>query len=360
MITTIVAFIIVLGILIFFHELGHFLVAKASGVMVLKFSLGFGPALLKKKIGETEYMLSAFPLGGYVKMLGEGKKSDGDEIIMPEDPSRSFEGKPLRIKAAIVAAGPLFNLFLAFLIYVLISWIGIPTLSPVIGEVQDKTPAYNAGLMKGDRIISINSREIKAWDDIPLIMSENKADKLDIVILRSGTQFKVQVKPLMTKAKNIFGENIDHPIIGISSAGEVFTKRYGPISGLQYGFNQCWWVIKMTGIAFSKIIKGTIPIKESLGGPIMIAQVSGKSFKTGLLPFIGLIAFISINLAIINILPIPVLDGGYILIFIIEGIIRRPLNDKPKEIAQQIGLFLLILLMLFAFYNDIARIFAGK
>ena len=359
MITTIVAFIIVLGILIFFHELGHFLVAKASGVMVLKFSLGFGPALLKKKIGETEYMLSAFPLGGYVKMLGEGKQN-GDEMIIPVDPLRSFEAKPLKIKAAIVAAGPLFNLVLAFLIYVLVSWIGIPTLSPVIGEVKGKTPAYDAGLMKGDRIISINSKPIKAWDDIPLIMSENKTGKLDIVILRSGTQFKVQVKPLITKAKNIFGENIDHPIIGITASGELFTTRYGPISGLQYGFNQCWWVIKMTGIAFSKIIKGTIPIKESLGGPIMIAQVSGKSFKAGLLPFIGLIAFISINLALINILPIPVLDGGYIFIFLIEGIIRRPLNDRPKEIAQQIGLFLLIMLMLFAFYNDIARIFVGK
>ena len=124
--------------------------------------------------------------------------------------------------------------------------------------------------------------------------------------------------------------------------------------------NQCWWVVKMTGIAFGKIIEGTVPVKESLGGPIMIAQVSGKSFKAGLLPFLGLIAFISINLAIINILPIPVLDGGYILIFLIEGILRRPLKDKPKEIAQQIGLFLLILLMLFAFYNDIARIIAGK
>jgi regulator of sigma E protease len=359
MITTILAFIILLGILIFFHELGHFLVAKASGVMVLKFSLGFGPALLKKKIGETEYMISAFPLGGYVKMLGEGKQN-GDEIIIPADPSRSFEAKPLRIKAAIVAAGPLFNLVLAFLIYVLVSWIGIPTLSPVIGEVKEKTPAYDAGLMKGDRIISINSKTIKAWDEIPLIMSENKTGKLDIVILRSGTQFKIQVNPLITKAKNIFGESIDHPIIGITASGELFTTRYGPISGVQYGVTQCWWVIKMTGIAFSKIIKGTIPIKESLGGPIMIAQVSGKSFKAGLLPFIGLIAFISINLALINILPIPVLDGGYILIFLIEGIIRRPLNDKPKEIAQQIGLFLLIMLMLFAFYNDIARIFVGK
>jgi regulator of sigma E protease len=359
MITTILAFIILLGILIFFHELGHFLVAKASGVMVLKFSLGFGPALIKKKVGETEYMISAFPLGGYVKMLGEGKQN-GDEMIIPADPTRSFEAKPLRIKAAIVAAGPAFNLVLAFLIYVLVSWIGIPTLAPVIGEVQGKTPAYDAGLMKGDKIISMNSSPVREWEDIPSIMLKNMTGKLNIIIERTGIQFKVEVKPKVIKAKNLFGEEISRPLIGISPSGETFITRYGPISGLGYGLNQCWWVVKMTGLAFSKIIEGTIPIRESLGGPIMIAQVSGKSFKAGLLPFIGLIAFISINLAIINILPIPVLDGGYILIFLIEGILRRPLNDKPKEIAQQIGLFLLILLMLFAFYNDIARIFTGK
>ncbi len=359
MITTVVAFIILLGILIFFHELGHFLVAKISGVMVLRFSLGFGPALIKKKIGETEYMISAFPLGGYVKMLGEGKQN-GEEMLVPADPARSFDSKPLKIKAAIVAAGPAFNLFLAYFIYVLVSWIGIPTLSPVIGEVQEKTPAYDAGLMKGDKIVSINSNPVREWEDIPGIMSNNQTGKLNIIIERSGTQFKVEVKPKIASAKNIFGENINRPIIGISPSGEIFITRYGPISGLGYGINQCWWVVKMTGIAFAKIIEGTVPVKESLGGPIMIAQVSGKSFKAGLLPFLGLIAFISINLAIINLLPIPVLDGGYILIFLIEGIIRRPLKDKPKEIAQQIGLFLLILLMLFAFYNDIARIIAGK
>jgi regulator of sigma E protease len=359
MITTVVAFIILLGILIFFHELGHFLVAKASGVMVLKFSLGFGPALIKKKIGETEYMISAFPLGGYVKMLGEGKQN-GEAALIPADPSRSFDAKPLKVKAAIVAAGPFFNLALAFFIYVLVSWIGIPTLSPVIGEVQEKTPAYDAGLMKGDKIVSINSSPVREWEDIPGIMSNNQTGKLNIIIERAGTQFKVEVKPRIVSAKNIFGENINRPLIGISPSGETFITRYGPISGLGYGINQCWWVVKMTGIAFGKIIEGTVPVKESLGGPIMIAQVSGKSFKAGLLPFLGLIAFISINLAIINILPIPVLDGGYILIFLIEGIIRRPLKDRPKEIAQQIGLFLLILLMLFAFYNDIARIIAGK
>ena len=359
MFITIIAFVIVLGILIFFHELGHFLVAKANGVGVLKFSLGFGPALLKKRFGETEYLLSALPLGGYVKMLGEDEQGDKD-ILTHIDPAKSFSAKPLKVKAAIVAAGPGFNLVLAVLIYTLIAWVGIPTLSPVIGTIQDKSPAYTAGLMNGDRIISIDSTPIKAWDEIPGLLERSGAKPVDVIIERSGTQFRVHVTPQLKKDKNIYGETVTHPIIGISPAGDTFNTRYGPLSGIGYGFSQTWWVIKVTGIAFSKIASGAINLKESLGGPIMIAQVSGKTFKAGALPFLALIAFISINLAIINILPIPVLDGGYLMIFLIEGITGKPIKDRPREIAQQIGLFLLILLMLFAFYNDIARIIAGK
>lgn len=356
---TLLAFIIVLGILIFFHELGHFLLAKANRVGVLKFSLGFGPAIIKKRIGETEYMLSALPLGGYVKMLGEeqnGKEEEPTHI----DPAKSFANKSLPAKAAIVAAGPIFNLVLAVLIYTVIAWVGIPTLSAKIGEIQEKSPAYTAGLMQGDRIVSINGVPIKAWEDIPTVLEKAGSKPVNLIIERYATQFSVQVQPQLRTDKNIYGEPVTHPIIGISPAGETFTTRRGPLEGIGYGFSQSWWVIKVTGIAFGKIINGTINIKESLGGPIMIAQVSGKSFKAGALPFFALIAFISINLALINILPIPILDGGYLLLFLIEGITGKPLKDRPREIAQQIGLFLLILLMLFAFYNDIMRLIAGK
>ncbi|HQP30902.1 MAG TPA: RIP metalloprotease RseP, partial [Deltaproteobacteria bacterium] len=172
MFITIVAFIIVLGILIFFHELGHFLVAKANGVGVLKFSLGFGPALVKKRFGETEYMISALPLGGYVKMLGEDEHGD-KEIVTHIDPAKSFSAKPLKVKAAIVAAGPGFNLVLAVLIYTVIAWVGIPTLSPTIGTIQDKSPAYAAGLMSGDRIISIGTTPIKSWEEIPGLLEKS-------------------------------------------------------------------------------------------------------------------------------------------------------------------------------------------
>lgn len=353
--TTIIAFIIVLGILIFFHELGHFLLAKANGVGVLKFSLGFGPALIKKRFGETEYRLAMLPLGGYVKMLGEDQEDNGD-VITHIDPAKSFAAKSLPVKAAIVAAGPIFNLVLAVLIYIVIAWIGIPTLSAKIGDIQAKSPAYAAGLLKGDRIVTINGAPIKAWDEIPAQFEKSGARPVDLIIERYDRQFSVQVKPQMRTDKNIYGEPVAHPIIGISPSGETFITRRGPIEGIGYGFSQTWWVIKVTGIAFGKIINGTINVKESLGGPILIAQVSGKTFKAGAMPFFALIAFISINLALINIMPIPILDGGYLLLFLIEGITGKPLKDRPREIAQQIGLFLLILLMLFAFYNDIMRI----
>ncbi|HPI94083.1 MAG TPA: RIP metalloprotease RseP [Deltaproteobacteria bacterium] len=355
---TILAFIIVLGVLIFFHELGHFIVAKASGVGVLKFSLGFGPALLRKRIGETQYQVAAFPLGGYVKMLGEDP--DDKDQLTHIDPKRSFSHKPLPIKAAIVFAGPFFNFILAVVVYTVIAWVGVPYLLPVVGEVQKASPADKAGMLAGDMIRTIGKKPVQGWDDVAAVLQETGAAKgVEIEVLREGKVFVLHVTPTMNKAKNLFGEEISRPMIGIAVGDVTAVKRYGPISGIGYGFSQCYHIVELTGVAFAKMIKGSISVKESLGGPILIAQVSGQTFKAGLLPFVSLIAFISINLAIINLLPIPVLDGGHILLFLIEGVTGKPVEGKPREIAQQIGLFILIMLMLFAFYNDIVRIFKG-
>lgn len=355
--TTVLAFIILLGILIFFHELGHFLLAKANRVGVLKFSLGFGPAILKKRIGETEYRLSIFPLGGYVKMLGE---DPDQEDTLPIDPQKSFTNKSLGAKASIVAAGPVSNLVLAIIIYTIIAWIGIPAFAPVVADVQEDSPAYHAGLLSGDTILSIEKNPIKTWDDISLIVQEVGAGKaVEMEIEREGTIFTVLVSPVITKAQNIFGEEIDRALIGITRTDTIITQHFGVIGGISYGFGQSYRIIELTGIAFWKIVNGTIDIKKSLGGPIMIADVSGQTLKAGALPFLSLIAFISINLVLINLLPIPILDGGHLLFFIIEGITGRPVEGRPREIAQQIGLFLLVLLMLLAFYNDITRIMSG-
>ncbi|MCD6570858.1 MAG: RIP metalloprotease RseP [Deltaproteobacteria bacterium] len=352
------AFLIVLGILIFFHELGHFLVAKANKVGVLKFSLGFGPAILKRRIGETEYRLSAIPLGGYVKMLGE---NESEEEITHIDPKRSFAKKRLISKASIVAAGPIANFVLAFAIYCIIAWIGLPAILPIIGEIQKGSPAYNAGLLKGDKIMSIDGTQIDSWQSIsPIIQGAGEDKTIDITIERGSRTFIIHVRPKITKMKNIFGEEVDKAVIGISPSGDIKMERLGPIGGIQYGLTQTYKVIEITCIALWKILNGTINIKESIGGPIMIAQVSGQTFKAGLLPFFSMIAFISINLALINLLPIPILDGGHLLLFLIEGITGKPIEGKPREIAQQIGLFVLILLMVFAFYNDIIRIISNR
>lgn len=357
--TTLFAFVIVLGILIFIHELGHFLLAKINGVGVLKFSLGFGPAIVKKRVGETEYLISAIPLGGYVKMLGEG--SAPEEELAPMDPAKSFARKSLGARALIVAAGPAFNLLLAIVIYMVIGWSGIPTIPPVVGEVMDGTPAEAAGLMPGDRIVSIQGNPVQSWEDISLIMQESEAgENVQLVIERGGTNYTVNATPVMIKDKNLFGEEIERPMVGISRSEEVVMKRLGFFSGIGYGFSQTWRVIELTGIGVWKMIDGTLDIRDSLGGPILIAQVSGETFRAGLLPFFSMIAFVSINLFLINLLPIPVLDGGHILLFGIEAVIGKPVEGRPREIAQQIGLFLLILLMVLAFYNDLARLFQGR
>lgn len=356
--TTILAFVIVLGVLIFFHELGHFIVAKASGVGVLKFSLGFGPALIRKRIGETQYQVAAFPLGGYVKMLGEDP--DDKDQLSHIDPRRSFSHKRLPVKAAIVFAGPFFNFILAVFVYTAIAWVGVPYLLPVVGEVQKESPAEKAGMLAGDTIKTIAKKPVQGWDDVAATLQEKgAAGSVEIEVLREGKIFVLHVTPSMSKAKNLFGEEITRPMIGITVGDATATRRYGPIGGIGYGFSQCYHIVELTGIAFAKMIRGTISVKESLGGPILIAQVSGQTFKAGVLPFVSLIAFISINLAIINLLPIPVLDGGHLLLFLIEGVTGRPVEGKPREVAQQIGLFILIMLMLFAFYNDIVRIFKG-
>ncbi len=355
---TILAFIIVLGILIFIHELGHFLMAKASGVGVLKFSLGFGPALIRKRFGETEYQLAMFPLGGFVKMLGEDP--DDKDQLSHIDPKKSFSHKPLKIKASIVFAGPFFNFLLAVLIYTAVAWAGVPYLLPVVGGVQKDSPADKAGLLKNDMIQTIDRKKVSAWDDVSSTLQASKAGRsIEIEVIRDSKVFVVHVTPVVTKGKNMFGEQITRPMIGISASDKTAIKRYGPLSGIGYGFGQCYKIVELTAVAFGKMIKGSISVKESLGGPILIAQVSGQTFKAGLLPFVSLIAFISINLAIINLLPIPVLDGGHLLLFLIEGITGKPVEGRPREIAQQIGLFILIMLMLFAFYNDITRIFKG-
>ncbi len=352
---SIVSVIILLGVLIFVHELGHFSVAKYFGVGVLKFSLGFGPRLISKKIGETEYVLSAIPLGGYVKMLGE---SENEEELPPEDKKRSFQEQTALRKIAIVAAGPLTNFIFAILAFAVVYAAGVPVSTSRIGDVQKDSAAFEAGIRSGDVIIAINDMEISHWSELVNAVSRSNGGQIRISIDREGGTFDVDVAPRPVKSKNIFGEEINAYRIGIGISDETVIVKQGPVGALYAGVEQTWGWTKLTCLGIVKIIQGVVSPKE-LGGPILIAQMAGSQVRKGFLPFIFLMAVLSVNLGVLNFLPIPVLDGGHLCFFLIEAVTGKEVNMKWKEMSQQVGFFLLMLLMIFVFYNDIARILSN-
>ena len=351
--TNIFAFIIVLGVLIFFHEFGHFLIARLFGVGVEKFSLGFGPRLIGKKIGITDYRLSAIPLGGYVKMVGE----EPDAEIDPADLSVSFTHKHVVKRMLIVAAGPVFNILLAILIFFGIFWAsGKFIMKPSVGSVRAGSPAEAAGLAKGDLITVINGTEINSWDEMAEIINASEGNSLNLAVRRQESTLDFSITPEKVPTQNIFGENIQRYVIGITASGDTYSKDLNLMEAVGESLTQSYRVIELMVVIISKLIKGDIST-DTLGGPIMIAQMAGDSAKAGVGSLIFFIALISINLAIINLLPIPVLDGGHLLFFFIEAVKGSPVSIKVREVAQQVGLFILILLMILVFYNDITRIF---
>jgi len=350
---SIFSLIIVLGVLIFFHELGHFLVARVLGVGVERFSLGFGPKLVGKKIGITEYRISAIPLGGYVKMVGESPDSELDIRDIPI----SFTHKHVLKRILIVAAGPFFNILLAMIIFFGIFQIsGLLILKPGIGDVNEGSPAYMAGLKKDDLVVSIDSVDISSWEDMANAIMASKGKTLAISVLRGDTILTKNVTPEVKKIENIFNEDVDRYVIGITASGEIFKKDLNFFQAFSESINQTYQITALTIKGLVKLFQGTVSPK-TLGGPIMIAQVAGQQAKEGVVNLIFFIALISINLAILNFLPIPVLDGGHLLFFFIEAIKGSPVSVKVREISQQAGIFVLILLMIYVFYNDIARVF---
>ncbi|HZA55449.1 MAG TPA: RIP metalloprotease RseP [Candidatus Udaeobacter sp.] len=340
-----------LGVLIVFHEFGHFLLAKLSGVGVLTFSVGFGPKLWVKKKGETEYALSAFPLGGYVKMVGE----DPEEEVQQSDIERSFAHKGLLTRIAIVAAGPGFNLLLAIiLLMVVFLFYGVPVLSTQVGGVEPGSPAARAGIRKGDVIVSLNDQAVREWDELSRGIKESQGKPLSVRIRRDSEDVTVTVEPAKKEGRNIFGETRDEWVIGIGS--QVSIEKGNPGLAIVRAFQQTYDYSKLTLLALYKMIKGDVS-PRNLGGPILIAQMAGQQAQEGLGSFLAFIAVLSINLGVLNLLPIPVLDGGHLLFFLVESVIGRPVAVKHREMAQQVGIFLLMLLMIYAFYNDIARFF---
>ncbi len=354
-----ISFIIVLGVLIFVHEFGHFITAKLLKVKVLKFSLGFGKALFAKQFGETEYLISYLPLGGYVKMFGE---QPGEEIPAALRP-RSFSTRPIWHRFLIVLAGPVFNLLFALLVFSLIYFsTGIPEQIPgtQIGQVEAKSAADLAGITPNDTVVAINGLQTIKWHDVAELVNSSKGRELIISIQRDDKLIELHAKPKLSEVKNIFGETVEKRyLLGISKKDDYVYKKTGLIGALKAGISQTWSFIYLTIMSLVKIIERVVPASE-MGGPILIANMAGQQMQAGWTNLFSFMAVLSVNLGIINLFPIPILDGGHLAFFTIEAMRRKPLSLQTQEVMQQIGVVLLGTLMVFVFYNDITRLFINS
>ncbi len=444
---TFILFILVLGPLIFFHELGHFLVARLFGVGVEKFSLGFGPRLLGKKIGRTDYRLSLIPLGGFVKMVGDEPNSE----LPPEDIPYSFTHKPVGQRSLIVFAGPFFNALLALAIFWGILYFhGIASIQPVVRNIDPNSPAAKTALKLDDRIEAIDNTPVASWRDINAIFDLSKGDPVTLHVIRQGDVLQVEMVPQKAVYTDVYGDDVPYYDFGISGVAEplaivgevmkdmpafkaelregdrvlsiddrkirywkemqeIVTASEGKVLrfGVQRGDNtlsidiipelvkdrnlagissknyrigirppdlvpdedkmtiqltfgqslaQSFKILAQVTGSFFDFLKNAFKGKvsrELVGGPIRIAQMAQQSAQMGIVELFSFVAAISLQLAILNLLPIPVLDGGHLLFYSIEAIKRGPLSMRARETAQQIGLFLLLLLMIFVIYNDI-------
>lgn len=350
----IIAFIVVLAVLIFVHELGHFLVARACRVRVLTFAIGFGTTVFSRKRGHTEYAIKAVPLGGYVRMFGE----DDQEEMSEEDKTVSFSHKAVWQRMAIVFAGPLFNMLTAALIFCGVSLAGVTVLTSQVGEVQEGSAAQVAGMMPDDVITSIGGQTVTDWEQIRPVIQELGGSTLSMTVRRGEEVKTLTITPKKSESQNIFGEPVQAWLLGISPKGTTDVRHYGPVTAIRKGLERTYEITSLTVIGIVKLVQRAIP-SDTIGGPILIAQMAGEYAEAGMTSILLFVAVLSVNLGILNLLPIPVLDGGHLVFLTAEAIMRRPVSVRVREVAQQAGLFALLALMAFAFYNDIMRIITG-
>lgn len=352
---SLISFIFVLGVLVFVHEFGHFLFAKLFGVRVLKFSLGFGGKLVSKKWGETEYLISAFPLGGYVKMFGEHQEEEIDQA----EQARSFSHKTVWQRFCIVAGGPVFNLLFAVVLFFgMYTLTGLPEMvdTTEIGEVSKGSAAELAGINPGDIVQSINGQETTSWLHVSEIIKESGGKEVVLVVDRQGESISIVAQPRMETIKDDFGvDKGERYLLGISIRKIYKYNNISFLKALEASFITTWRASEVIVIGIKKMIERVIPASE-LGGPIRIAVIAGEQMEVGWFNLFYFMGVLSVNLGILNLLPIPVLDGGHLVFLTIEGIRRRPLSDWAMEASQRVGIFLLLALMVFVFYNDIKMI----
>ena len=343
--------VLAISFLIFFHELGHFLVARMLGVKVNTFSIGFDEKIYTKNIGGTDYCLSAIPIGGYVELKGQ---DDTDPKAKNYDADSYNVLSPIK-RIYILFAGPFFNFILAFFIYILLGFIGVEKQAPSIGYIDKGSAAASAGLMKNDKILAINGIKITEWDEI----SKNVELKPSVILIdRNGTQMTINLTPKIGETINPFNEKVQRPLIGIRSNGEVIKIYHTGLESLKFAFGETIEASKLIFKSFTKLVSGAVPLKE-VGGILQIADVTSKAAQISVSVLLLITALISVNLGVFNLFPIPALDGGHILFNLYELVFRREVNERVLVVLTYCGWALLLGIMVLATFNDIMRLSGG-
>lgn len=339
--------LIIFGLLIFVHEFGHFIVAKLVGVRVEEFSIGMGPKAFSLKKGDTLYSIRILPIGGYVKMTGESGLEEEDDLAK-DDPKR-FNNKTVAERAGVIIAGPLMNFILAVVLFSLIFvFIGIPYATTEIGEVLENSPAEIAGLKSGDMIVAINGQEVSEWSEMVEIIHTNPERELYFTIERGQTKYGINITPKLDKENNV-------GLIGITPGQSGF-KKENPFKAIILGLNRTVEILIFTVIALVDMIAGKMGMGE-VTGPVGIVKLIGESAKVGFIYLVNLTALISINLGLLNLLPIPALDGSKLIFLGIEAIRGKPVDARKENFVHIIGFALLMTLMLFITYRDVVKLF---
>lgn len=354
MVLTVVSFIIVLGLLVFIHEFGHYITAKKSDIMVSEFALGFGPKLISKKVGETVYSIRAIPLGGFCNMVGEFPADDS----MPEAElkvyqkakaaGRLFNQKSAFKRLAVILMGPIMNFLLAILIFIFaFIAVGVPTATTqdaVLGEVIPQQPAAEAGLRANDKILAIDGQEVSSWEQMSNLIKNKAEEEITIRYERNDKVKQVALTP-------VFSQDNNRGVIGIYP--QLVREKVSFSKSVKLGLKQSYQVFKMTIQGFIQMFRDSTT--EEIGGPIMIASIIGRAARVGLINVLNWTAIISINLGIINLIPFPALDGGRILFILIEMVRGKAVDPQKENYVHLIGFAILIVLMIFIIYNDLMR-----
>lgn len=345
-----ITFLLVLSVLVFVHELGHFSVAKFFGVRVYVFSIGFGKKLWAKEWGGTQWAFSMIPLGGYVKMKGQ---EDLNPALANHDPDSYQSLTPFK-RILILLAGPFANFFLAFFLYIIIGLLGNNHIAPTIGKIVNDSPAFHAGLKANDEIVRINQTDIKTWDDLS-DMIKNSQGALQFFIKRDGKLKSFIIHPKLSDSQNIFREQIKKKMIGIAPAPKLVKIYYDPLESISFAYNKTLEASKMIFLGIQKLLQGIIPSSE-IGGVITIGSVISEASQSSIIALLTITALISVNLGVLNLLPIPALDGGHIMFNLYEMITKRAPGEKVLINLTIAGWVILIGLMSLGLYNDINRL----